>query len=75
MGFIQVITQEYIDLILGRSAWIEGTCREKPARKHKRKGNVQFILWKAGEQGHKVDYWHDFDPSWWDLFKPNSTLK
>lgn len=49
--------------------WEYGTCANKLARKHKLKGNVQFILWKAGEQGHKKDYWHNFDPSWWVQFK------
>lgn len=53
---------------LFKPQWIYGTCRDRPARKHRRKGNVQFILWKAGEQGHKEDYWIDFDSSWWDGF-------
>jgi hypothetical protein len=48
-----------------------GTCNKIPARRHKLKGNVQFVLWKAGEQGHKKDYWHDFDSSWRSYFKPN----
>lgn len=51
--------------------WIYGTCKDRPARKHRTKGNVQFVLWKAGEQGHKEDYWHNFDPYWWNLFIPN----
>ncbi len=49
--------------------WDYGTCNDRPARKHKIKGNVQFVLWKAGEQGHKKDYWHNFDSSWWVQFK------
>lgn len=53
--------------------WIYGhVCgRTTPARKHRKKGNVQFILWKAGQQGHTEDYWHDYDSSWWALFVPN----
>lgn len=54
--------------------WEYGTCEPEPgtgvARRHRRKGNVQFVLWKAGEQGHTEDYWHDFDSSWWPSFKP-----
>lgn len=49
--------------------WIYGTCHKKLARKHKINKNVQFILWKAGEQGHKQDFWIDFDNSWWYLFE------
>lgn len=53
--------------------WIYGTV-EMPhgivsARKHRIKGNVQFVLWKAGEQGHKEDFWHDMHTYWWKQFK------
>jgi hypothetical protein len=51
------------------SPWEYGMCKGVPARRHREKGNVQFILWKAGEHGHATDYWHDFDPSWWSLFQ------
>lgn len=43
-----------------KSTWIYGTCNNRPARKHRKKGNVQFVLWKAGEQGHKEDFWINF---------------
>ncbi len=49
--------------------WIYGLCNERPARKHRKNGNVQMKLWKAGEQGHTEDYWHNFDSSWWPGFK------
>lgn len=55
-----------------RDNWIYGTCNNTLARKHRKKGNVQMKLWKAGEQGYKEDYWHDFDSSWWQQFKPNN---
>ena len=42
---------------------------KRVARRHIIKKNVQFLLWKAGEQGHKIDYWTDFDNSWWDTFE------
>lgn len=48
-----------------------GTVRETKARRDRRTGEVQFVLWKAGEQGHEADYWHKFDDSWWPLFVPD----
>jgi hypothetical protein len=52
-----------------QSEWIYGTCKGRPARKHRKKGNVQFVLWKAGEHGHKEDFWHDFHRDWWERFE------
>lgn len=52
--------------------WEYGTCNGSKARRHRKKGNVQMVLWKAGQQGHKEDFWHNFDPSWWGLFKIES---
>lgn len=60
------------NLLKRKPIWIYGTCRGRIARKHRRKGNVQFVLWKAGEQGQKEDFWIDFDPSWWHEFKLNT---
>ncbi len=54
-----------------KDVWIYGKCNNLPARKHIIKGNVQMKLFKAGEHGHKEDYWHDFDSSWWLKFKPD----
>lgn len=60
-----------------RDVWQYGTLHvptlDKPtiARRHRRTGAVQFVLWKAGEQGHRDDYWHPFDKSNWELFVPN----
>ncbi len=51
--------------------WEYGICKERNARRHKKKKNVQFVLWKAGEQGHKEDYWINFDSYWWNEFKIN----
>lgn len=48
----------------------------RPARRHTKLGNVQFVLWKAGEQAHTVDYWHNFDPYWWPTFqRSNAAVK
>jgi len=51
-----------------KSGYEYGTCKDFVARRHRRSGEVQFVLWKAGEQGHKEDYWHRFDNSWWPGF-------
>lgn len=55
-------------LFTKKPVWIYGTCRGREARKHRKKGNVQFVLWPAGKQGHVVDYWHNFHSDWWHLF-------
>jgi len=51
--------------------WEYGTCggSNTRARRHRIKRNVQLVLWKIGEQGHKKDFWHDFDSYWWNTFK------
>lgn len=53
--------------------WEYGTVNltfgEVKARRHMWNGNVQFVLWSAGEQGHKEDYWHDMNSFWWPEFK------
>ena len=59
--FIQILFNEH-------HAWEFGICNQLLARRHKLNGNVQMMLWKAGERGHKEDYWHNFDPSWWSRF-------
>ncbi|HBF48169.1 MAG TPA: hypothetical protein DDW91_17680 [Shewanella frigidimarina] len=33
-------------------------------------GEVQFILWKKGEQGHKHDYWYRMASCYWNEFEP-----
>jgi hypothetical protein len=57
-----------------QSEWEYGTaCVDgRKARRHRKRGNVQFVLWNAGEQGHIEDYWHDLDYSWWKTFKPSN---
>jgi hypothetical protein len=51
-----------------RPEWEYGTCKGKIARRGK-EGNVQFVMWKAGEQGHTEDYWVDYSSYWWTAFK------
>jgi len=59
-------------MLTTNSIWQYGTCNGVTARKHLSAGNVQFVLWEAGQQGHKEDFWHNFDCTWWPEFKPNS---
>lgn len=49
--------------------WEYGVCNNMRARRNRLTGAVQFILWKAGEQGHEKDYWQTFERSWWSLFE------
>jgi hypothetical protein len=56
-----------------RREWEYGMCHGRRARRNRKSGAVQFVLWKGGEQGHRFDYWHDFDSSWWPLFLPNAS--
>lgn len=45
------------------------------ARRNLKTGIVEFVLWKAGEQGHKTDYWHPLDKSWFPTFRPDKQSK
>lgn len=53
---------------INKIIWIRGTCNGRVARKHRIFKNVQFILWKQGEQGHKKDFWVNFDTYWYKFF-------
>ncbi|OIR11010.1 hypothetical protein GALL_71810 [mine drainage metagenome] len=55
--------------------WEYGQVEGRRARRHRNNGNVQFVLWEAGSQGHHEDFWHDFDPSWWPLFNKKQAVK
>jgi hypothetical protein len=46
-----------------------GNLKNTIARRHRRNGNVQFVLFKAGEQGYKEDFWIDYHSDWWPYFK------
>ena len=60
------------------SLWEYGTCNGAYARRHKVNKNVQFIIFKKGDQkyvdgiGHKEDKWVNFDSSWWSVFAPTN---
>lgn len=36
-----------------------------------RKGEVQFVMWKAGEHDHTEDYWINMNAFWWPTFQPD----
>jgi len=38
------------------------------ARKNLTTGDVEMVLWKAGEQGHKNDFWIKFGDGWEKYF-------
>lgn len=56
------------------TVWEYGICNGVKARRHKINKNVQFIIWKKGDQkyvdgiGHTEDKWINFDSSWWNDF-------
>lgn len=60
------------------NSWEYGICNGREARRHKIKRNVQFKLWKKGDQkyvdgiGHLEDKWQNFDETWWDNFTPTN---
>lgn len=58
--------------LIKKIVWEYGECRNREARRHRFRKNVQFVLWKAGEQGHIKDYWINFDSSHWDGFIANN---
>jgi hypothetical protein len=52
--------------------WNYGTCNNLKSRQHKIFRYVQFLHWKNKENGHKKDYWINFDKYWYKQFKKNS---
>lgn len=61
-----------------REVWEYGTVNGDKARRHKKEGSVQHIIWKKGDQqhvdgvGHIEDKWLNTHRSWWDMFIPDS---
>jgi hypothetical protein len=41
----------------------DGYARD-PVRLNKETGRIEFIMWKAGEQGHSSHYWHPMGVGW-----------
>lgn len=61
--------------IYGRVFRPDDDYSREPVRLDTHTGRVQFVLWKAGEQGHTEDYWHDMGPGWEAFFIPNQEPK
>jgi hypothetical protein len=47
----------------------DGYYREN-VRLNRQTKRVEFVLWKAGEQGHAADCWHEMGYGWEDYFQP-----
>ena len=43
-----------------------GTIKDRTGvvRLNHKTGDIEFVLWKAGEQGHKFDCWHRMGDGW-----------
>jgi hypothetical protein len=48
--------------------WEYGRIRHTRARRHPKTGEVQFVLWQAGERGRTEDCWINWDTTWWPQF-------
>lgn len=59
------------DLFKRKPLYEYGHVSDTPARRNRTTGEVQFVLWKAGEQGHQQDYWHKFGDGWEKQFVPD----
>lgn len=64
--------QEYsLGLPTPPNPWEYGILNDIKARRNKYTGEVQFRLWRAGEQGHKEDFYIVSCKSLFSVFKPN----
>ena len=48
---------------------IDGETVRNKARVDNKTGDVEFVLWKKGEQGHKEDFWHRMGDGWITRFR------
>ncbi len=64
-----------LDLFKRNPLYEYGHVGDTPARRNRMTGEVQFVLWKAGEQGHQQDYWHKFGDGWEKRFAPDLSEK
>lgn len=49
--------------------------RRDGVRLNTKTGRVEFVLWKAGEQGHDTDYWHEMGIGWEQFFRPYERIE
>jgi hypothetical protein len=75
LTFLAILKYELpqLKIFKRKNRWEYGWVKDRWARRHTKKGNVQFILWQAGEQGWMHDKWADFDKSWWADFTTEKT--
>ena len=52
--------------------YTHGTIPGKPGkyRRNNKNGDAEFVLWEAGQQGHKKPFWHRMGSGWIDRFVP-----
>jgi hypothetical protein len=48
--------------VYGHIINLDGSYRN--AARLNQSGRAEFVLWKAGEQGRKEDYWHQMGSGW-----------
>ncbi len=51
-----------------------GTWKGSRARRYGLTGCVEFVLWKAGEQGHAEDFWYPMHADHWPEFIADERL-
>lgn len=68
------LLRQLVDIRKQSDIWEYGKLNNLYARRHKKKGNVQFIIFHKGDQkyvdgiGHKSHKWIDFNSTWWKNF-------
>jgi hypothetical protein len=55
--------------LLRHLLWEHGDCNGRRARRNRLTHEVEFVLWKAGEQGHAEDFWYPMHESHWPSFE------
>lgn len=55
-------------LKMDKDKYIYGTINGQLSRINRKTKDAEFILWSAGEQGHKVDFWHEYGDGHKTLF-------
>ncbi len=54
----------FLSIFKRKPKWEYGYCNGVRTRRHIKNGNLQFVLWKSGEQKNTEDTWVDADPCW-----------
>ena len=53
-----------------KNKYIYGTIQDRKGvvRLNNKNGDIEFVLWKAGEQGHRFDCWYRMGDGWKQRF-------